>query len=652
MSREINLGIVAHVDAGKTTLTEWMLYRCGQLRAPGSVDAGSTQTDSLAIEKDRGISVQAASASMEWKDTGINLIDTPGHVDFIGEVERSLAALDAAVLIVSAAEGIQAQTEVLWDALRELKIPLIVFVNKADRAGVDLEALFAQLRSGFGVDLLPLNRVENAGDRQLRLIDLAAEEEDDFWEQALLCIADADDDIAERYLEGEEIPRKELCEKLPALVCERRVIPLIYGCAMQGMGVEMLLDAVCRYLVPPAGDADAPPSGVVYRVTHDASMGKAAHVRLFSGTLKNRGEVLLKRTGEMQKITQIRKFQGAKSFDAGILSAGGIAALYGLTDVRAGDVLGADDLLRECHLSTPLLTLQVIPQKEEDLTPLVEALRELSEEDPLLDAVFVREKREVHIRIAGKIQLEVVEALLKERYGLTVRFGDPSVIYKETPISSGYGYDAYTWPKPCWAIVKLLIEPLPRGSGFVWGGADVPNDRMFYRYQTHVEQSMPRCIEQGLRGWEVTDLRVSLVDGSHHTIHTHPMDFFVCTPMAFMNGLENCGTQLLEPMLFCRILGVPEESVGRIIGELIAMRGTFDSPVIHDGMASFEARVPMATSLDFPVRLATMTGGRAILRTRFDGYEPCPPGEGTDNPRRGLDPRDRSKWIMHAHRLL
>lgn len=638
----INIGILAHVDAGKTSLTEQVLYLSGETRKKGSVDEGTAQTDWLSIERQRGISVRTASVSLHWRGKGVNIIDTPGHVDFAGEVERSLSVLDGAVLVLSAIEGIQAHTEVLWDALQAKKIPTLLFVNKIDRAGCDLHNLFSVLRKKFSSHILPMEQVTEEGTRTCGLLPAS---EEIIYEG----LAEADDHWMEQYLEGVPQTMQSLSAGLKELTENQRVFPLYFGSMSTGVGAEQLLDAVCS-LFSEHGDVAAPLSGVVYQITHDKTMGKAAHIRLFGGVLRNRDEVFVPALGEPQKITQIRRFSGGRQTDLGVLEAGDIAAVYGLSGLRSGDAVGEYLEKNRYSLAAPLLKVGVFPPDPAQMTVLVAALRELSEEDPLMEVEWDAQEREASIHITGVIQLEVVASLLKERYGLESFFTKPVVIYKETPSKAGVGFEAYTMPKPCWAVVKFEIRPGPRGSGLVYS-AHVPNNKLYYRYQAHIETSLRESLKQGLYGWEVTDLEVRLVDGEHHTIHTHPLDFFVATPMALMNGLSNTGTTLLEPMTTARITA-PEDALSRVIGDVLAMRGTFDSPVVSEGSFTMEARLPVATSMDYGVTLAAATGGRSVLTTRFDGYEPVALELGATTRRRGVNPLDWEKWILSCRNAL
>ncbi|MBQ8027433.1 MAG: TetM/TetW/TetO/TetS family tetracycline resistance ribosomal protection protein, partial [Clostridia bacterium] len=297
-------------------------------------------------------------------------------------------------------------------------------------------------------------------------------------------------------------------------------------------------------------------------------------------------------------------------------------------------------------LRTPLITVQVIPKTPEQMPELRRACEILSGEDPLLQVQYVRMFNELHLRVMGTIQLEIIEELLQTRFNLSVSFGTPAIIYKETVSSRCEGFVAYTMPKPCWAVVEFLFEPMPRGYGVSYHGR-LPSNQCFYRYQSHIRTSFNSCLEQGLYGWEVTDFKCTLVGGEHHTIHTHPLDFFVCTPMAFMNGLSQIGSTVLEPLLKIRV-SAPEELSGKIFSEIIKMGGEYDTPVMRAGIATVEAIVPVATSMKFPERLATLSSGKAVLSQSFYGYRECRDGAEHISPRRGVNPLDRSKWILWA----
>lgn len=640
MKRKINIGILAHVDAGKTSLTEQLLFYGGALRSAGAVDLGTAQTDTLEVERMRGISVKTADAVLETETAVVNLIDTPGHADFISEVERALSVLDCAVLVVSAVEGVQAQTEVLLGAVQRLKLPCVAFVNKLDRAGSDFEAACASLSELLSDRaLLAVNRPAHEGTPEAAPV-LAA----DCLENAVVLAGD--EILLERYLAGEAV---DFPQTVRAAV-ENGAVPVLCGSSKTGAGCRELLDFLCA-CVPEAPQADGEFLARVFRVEHDKGLGKLAHVRVFSGSVAPRQSVCLPRCGAEEKVAGIRRPLGRRQADVPEAKAGDIAVLFGLSSVRAGDVLGRGALPRaESTLAVPLLTVKAEPETPAEITALAAALSALADEDPALRFEWVREKREIQLRIVGKIQLEILGALLLERYGLKARFSAPSVIYKETPSKTGEGYADYLAPKPCWAVLRFRIEPLPRGAGLVYESQASPA-RLLYRYQNHVETAVPEALLQGLFGWEVTDLKVTLLDGEHHHVHTHPLDFFVCTPMAIMDGLKNCGTTLLEPILRVRAVFDPALS-GRVIGLLQNARGTLLSQAVRGERQLLEAEVPAADSLELPVEFAKLTGGRGSLSAVFSHYAPCPPGFTAERERIGANPLDRAKYILEKRNAL
>ncbi len=643
----ITIGIVAHVDAGKTTLTEQLLCHGGALRQAGSVDRGTARTDFLSVERERGISVRASTAVLEYRGVELNLIDTPGHVDFAAEVERSLSVLDMAVLVVSAVEGIQAQTEILYEALCRAGVRVVFFLNKIDRTGSRWQEVAQEIREQFTPHIVVCSRVSGEETRECSAAACSFTEEE-FAAQVLDEVSAFDEGVMEQYLETGSVTPETLEQAFAGCVARGEIAPVLCGSSLLDIGVQELLDFLTRYGAPVKNREDGTLSGVVYQITHDKSMGRVAHVRLFGGNIQNRDTVSFHTPGsetvQQGKVSQIRRYSGGRAADIGEVSQGQVAALCGLSNAKVGDILGEASEIMGCRLTEPLLKVRVLPAGPEQLHPVLEAFRELDAEDPALQLEYYPEEQEMDVCVTGVVQLEILEALVRQRYGLSVTFSPPTVLYRETPSSAGRGVEAYTMPKPCWAIIELEIEPLPRGSGFVYE-AHVPNNQIFYRYQNHVKEALPRALRQGLYNWPVVDLKVSLVGGSHHTIHTHPLDFFLATPMAFMNGLVNTGSTLLEPIQTLRITA-QEEFSGKLIGDIIAMRGTFDTPVIRNGSVTLEARVPVKESLEYGVRIAALTGGRGVLSARFAGYEVCPEGMGATAKRHGVNPLDREKWIL------
>ena len=632
-----NIGIFAHVDAGKTTLSEQLLMHAGAIRRVGSVDEGTAHTDNLPVEQRRGISVKATCVSLNWRDTAINLIDTPGHVDFSAEVERSLWALDAAVVVVCAVEGVQPHTETLFQALKEQRIPTLFFLNKTDREGADTARVLAQIQR-----LLTPHAVSMAD------ADAVTE---------FVCAQD--DELLERYLSGEEFAPDFIHARLADMTRVTEACPVYAGSALRDEGIVPLLDAMVDFLPAPEVGSDGL-CGVVFASAQDRVLGRGVWVRLYAGALENRAPVTLPAgvdplTGEeklvQRKITQIRRVDGS---DAGSLMAGEIGVIYGLGDVKVGQVLGDEALLprrvEPGHLRTPLITVQVIPEKPEEMQNLRIACEALSAEDPLLQVRYAKALNELQLHVMGTIQLEIIQELLDTRFGMKVTFSKPAVIYKETIARPASGFVAYTMPKPCWAIMRFEIEPAPRGSGVTFKST-VPVRDILLRYQHQVEQALPLALHQGRLGWEVTDVNITLVDGNHHQFHTHPLDFIVATPWGIQDGLQRGGSTLLEPILEVRFL-LPPDCVGRVMSDVALMRGEVTHTETDADRVLMTALVPVATSVDYAATLASATSGRGSMSVKLHGYRDCPLELGATSARRSVDPLDTSKYILAARSAL
>ena len=636
-----NLGILAHVDAGKTTLTENMLFLSGSIKSVGNVNKGTSLSDKLEVEKKRGISVRASALSFRWQGVQINLIDTPGHVDFSSEVERSLRVLDGAILVLSAVEGIQAHTESIWNALEALEVPVILFINKIDRMGADSAGVLARLREEFSPDMVRLNQAENEGEGNAMVADLSADQHRELVE----IVAEKDDALLEKYLDGEQLELEVLRPTLATCVKKRCLFPVLCGSAKNSEGIEALLETIVTCFPDADTEGDRPVSGVVFRIEHDPKLGRIAGVRLYAGRLKNRDTVLNSTAGREEKITQIKTSFLNKYEDTGILHAGDIGFLCGMPEVQIGDVLGDPEPVPGNYaLSEPLLSVQVKPQNEADHFALAEALQQLSSEDPHLNFKWFNEERELHVNIMGVIQTEILTELLMSRFGIAAMFSDPTVIYKETPAQSGYGEESYTMPKPCWAIVSYLLEPGERGSGYSYA-SEVSVDRIKHRYQNEIAQTIPEALKQGIKGWEVTDLKITLTDGEDHVLHSRPGNFKLATNIAIMKGLTATGTTLLEPILTFRI-SAPEEFYGKVTTDIIHMRGRFEPAEMAGGNFVLKGRFPLATSMDYSIRLNSLTGGKAKFAINFEGYEECPDHLGAIREYKGISPLDRSKYIL------
>jgi len=646
----INIGVLAHVDAGKTTLTESFLFQSGVTKNMGNVDKGTAQTDFLAIEKERGISVRSAASTFFWKDVQINLIDTPGHIDFSAEVERTLGVLDTAILVVSAVEGVQAHTENIWLALKEHKIPTLIFINKIDRLEADTERVLEEIRTELTEDIVVLQESENEGEgEKVKTIDCWNRNK--IQEQTIESIANTDDAILEKYLNEDTVTFLELDKALKIAIHRFQLLPVLMGIAKNGSGIKDLLDAVVNYMPQAKGSIENTFSALVFRVDHDEKLGKVAGLRIFDGQISNRDLIVNATQKTEEKVSLIKRYQAGKLEDCSTVSAGDIAAICGLAETQVGDVLGSGNGVPEqVKLNSPLLTVKVSAQNEKDYPALAEALRILSVEDPALQFEWLREDKELHIRIMGWIQIQVLEEILETRFKIKAKFDDPSVIYKESPKKSAEGFARYWMPKPCWAIIKLKIEPGEAESGLVYESLVGVND-VKQKYQKEVERTISRALKQGPKGWEVTDLKITFIAGEDHEVHSRPGDFSIATPMAIMDGLVNSGTKFLEPYLWYSIKA-PDDLLGAITSDIIQMRGSFESPKIEDGKFFLEGLVPVASSMDFPVRLSSRSGGKAKIKTRFHSYKECTDEQGVIRPYKGISPLDEAKYILKARKAI
>lgn len=656
-----NIGIVAHVDAGKTTITEQLLYQSGCSRILGSVDKGTTHTDSLDIEKQRGISVKAAEIDLTYKKTNIHVIDTPGHIDFSSEVERSIGVLDGAIVVLSSVEGVQPQTEVYFNALKELNIPSIFFINKLDRIGASTSRTINDMKKLLTKDLVPLQLVYeknnefivcNLFNKENYAKNISEIKEDDLkqlLEDIIEILGNYNEDFLNQFFDG-TLNLGMINEEISLQAIKGKIYPVLYGTALRGEGIQELLDGILNYLPPPKDLDDCELSAIVYKISHNKTLGKIAHLKIFSGSITTRDDIFNVTTGKSEKITIIKKIINQKQIDVKSASSSDLVMVSGLS-CSTYDILGSKTYIPTLQtITTPLLTLRIYSKIQEDYIALVDALTLLQEEDPLLNMQWIKEKKEIHLRIMGKIQIEYIEAILMERFNLQVIFGPPSVIYKETPIAIGYGESRYTMPKPCWAIVEFLIEPLPRGTGIIYESR-VRTEKVKIKYQREIEDNLVQILSQGIYGWPVTDIKITFTYGEDHVMHSRSGDFATSAAMGIMRGLNEIGTTLLEPIIKFRIT-VPENVGGRVLNDIIKMRGSFETPFIHNGTFTIEGKMPVSTSLEYPGDLGKISSGKGIMTTGFSGYEPCSLEIGSIRERIGVNPLDRAKYILYVRNAL
>jgi len=651
MQNIINIGIVAHVDAGKTSITENILYKADAIRTKGSVDSGSTVTDSLDIERKRGISVKAASTSFKWNNITINLIDTPGHADFTAEVERCLTVLDAAILVISAVEGVQSHTYALWDALQNMNIPTIIVVNKIDRQGADFINVLEELKSELKINTFAIQSPENEGQNNADIISL--------WKNSdLMCdasgiknlaienLAETNEEVLEMYLDGNLPDNNTMLKMMKDSFVNGTINPVFITVAKNDIGTTELLNGITNFINPKQYNTDNDFAAFVYKVEHSPKLGRLAHIKVFSGSVKPRETIFNSTLKTENKVAQIKKTFTQKYEDITILKAGDVGILSGLTDVVAGNILGNSNLIpKQTVIQQPVLSVQVKPLSDEHFNALADALQLLNIEDPALNFIRYNDEKELHITLMGSVQMEILESIIDERFNIKCEFSEPTVIYKETPVKQAEGFAEYTMPKPCWAVIKFKIEPGEPCSGIIYK-SEVSVDKIARKYQNEIEETIPKALQQGIKGWEVTDIKITLTDGENHEIHSRPGDFILATPMAIMDGLKNSNTQLLEPVFNFEIKA-PEEMLGSIASDLTNMRADFANPEFNNEKFILKGSVPVATSMDYSIKLNSATSGKGKIKLSFGGYRKCSDEQGVIRPYKGVNPLDRSQWILH-----
>jgi ribosomal protection tetracycline resistance protein len=630
--KTLNLGILAHVDAGKTSLTERLLYNAGVIGQIGSVDQGSTQTDSLALERARGITIKAAVVSFGVGDVTVNLIDTPGHPDFIAEVERVLNVLDGAVLVISAVEGVQAQTRVLMRTLRRLGIPTMIFVNKVDRSGARNEPLVREIASKLSTDIVILSRVDRLGTRSASVRPLGRA--DPAHVDALTeLLAGSDDEMLADYLDGTAMPYASLRRRLAEQTRRGRTFPVLFGSALTGAGTDSLAEALTELLPADAGDADGPLSGSIFKIERGRAGQKLAYARLFSGTLRIRDRLRFGHDHE-GKITDIRVFDDGTDEQRTSVAAGQIAKLSGLVRVQIGDAIGIPARRAEPAFAPPTLESVVTSEDPARQGALHAALSLLAEQDPLINLRQDPQTGEVFLSLYGEVQKEVIQATLADDFGIRASFLNSTVICIERPIGVGQAVQYIdTPPNPYLATVGLRIEPGAIGSGVSYAVAGERRGTMPPAFFTAVEETVPLALQQGRFGWQVTDCVVTLTHTGYwpRQSHAHAVfdksmsstagDFRDLTRVVLRQALNQAGTTVLEPVSRFR-LEVPAETLGPILPALARLGAVPHSPAVEGDLGVVVGDIPAAEVHALTTMLPGLTRGEGVLESNFDHYEP------------------------------
>jgi elongation factor G len=669
-----NIGIIAHIDAGKTTVTERILYYTGLTHRLGNVDEGTTVTDFMDQERERGITIQSAAITTSWREHQINIIDTPGHIDFTAEVQRSLRVLDGGVVVFDGVAGVEPQSETVWRQANRYGVPRICFVNKMDRLGADYWRAIDSIRKRLDanpvpvqvpigresdfcgvVDLIEQKAVVycDADHDDPRVTDVpedlqaeVARRRDELVEK----LAELDDEMAIRYLEGEELPAGDLHATLRRLTLEGQVVPVLCGTALRNKGVQLLLDAVIDYLpspldVPPMmgknvvteelvgcePDLEAPTAALVFKISTDPYMGRLAYFRVYSGAVR-RGETLLNtHSGQRERIGRLVRMHADRREEVDEIRAGDIGAVLGLKATTTGETLAAEErpvALEQITFPAPVLELAIEPRTKADQDKLALALQRLLEEDPTLKIRHDERLGQTVLAGMGELHLDVVLDRLRREFGVFTNVGRPQVAYYETitqPAQAEGRLVKQTGGHGQFAVVELKVEPLPAGGGFVFenkvvGGA-VPR-QFISAVEAGVREAMGRGV---LADQPMVDMKVSLVDGKAHEVDSSERAFATAASMALRKAVSQAQPILLEPIMRVEVVA-PDDYTGDVIGDLSARQASISGIESRNGSGqSIQADVPLAAMFGYATSLRSRTQGRGTFVMEFDHYAPISP---------------------------
>ncbi|MFI5707478.1 GTP-binding protein [Kribbella sp. NPDC051620] len=654
------MGILAHVDAGKTSLTERLLYAAGVIDEVGSVDDGSTQTDSLALERQRGITIKSAVVSFALDDVTVNLIDTPGHPDFIAEVERALSVLDGAVLVISAVEGVQAQTRVLMRTLHRLRIPTLIFVNKLDRRGAQQTELLKSIADRLSAGVIAMGEATSLGSPGAGFTPYRRDDSG-FLQTLIEVLAVHDDQLLTTYVENEAaLSYDVLWAKLADQTQRALVHPVYFGSAITGAGTDELIAAIRELLPAAEGDVDGPVSGSVFKVERGRAGEKIAFVRMFSGAIRTRDRLRFRGDRE-SKVTSISVFDGGSVLTRPEVTAGQIGKLWGLGEIQIGDVIGVGASSSEsAYFAPPTLETVIAPVRPSDKGNLQVALSQLAEQDPLINLRQDDLRQETFVSLYGEVQKEVIQTTLAGEFGIDVTFRETTTICIERLAGVGTAVEFNKQdPNPFLATVGLRVEPAPVGEGVSFR-LEVELGSMPYAFIKAVEETVYETLQQGIHGWQIPDARVVMTHSGYSArqSHAHAVfdksmsstagDFRNLTPLVLMTALREAGTTVYEPMHHFQ-LEIPTDTTRGVLAALTRLRAIPQVPALGTETSVLEGEIPAAAVYQLEQQLPGLSRGEGVLESSFERYQPVT-GPIPDRPRTDNDPLNRRDYLLHVLR--
>lgn len=670
LNRVRNIGIAAHIDAGKTTTTERILFYSGMVHKIGEVHEGTAVTDWMVQERERGITITAAAITTSWRDHKINIIDTPGHVDFTIEVERSMRVLDGVIAVFCSVGGVQPQSETVWRQADRYKVPRIVFVNKMDRTGANFYKVYGQIRERLRSNAVPIQLPIGSEDTFKGIVDLVkmkayiyndeigkdiseveipqdlVEIANEYRTKLVESVAETDDILTEKYLEGEDLTETEIRNGLRQGTINGTIVPMVCGSAFKNKGVQLLLDAVIDYLPSPIevqaiqgqlldgtevtrpSDDEAPMSALAFKIMADP-YGRLTFVRVYSGVISKGSYVLNPSKGKKERISRLIVLKADDRIEVDELRAGDLGAVLGLKDTFTGDTLCDDKepvILESLFIPEPVISVAVEPKTKQDMEKLSKALQSLSEEDPTFRVMVDPETNQTVISGMGELHLEILVDRMLREFKVEANVGAPQVAYRETirkPVRAEGKFIRQSGGKGQYGHVVIELEPTEPGTGFEFVskivGGSVPKE-----YIGPSEQGMKEACESGiLAGYPVIDLKATLVDGSFHDVDSSEMAFKIAGSMAIKEAVMKASPVLLEPMMKVEV-EVPEDFIGTIIGDLNSRRGQIEGQASEQGIAKVSSKVPLAQMFGYATDIRSKTQGRGVFTMEFSHYEEVP----------------------------
>lgn len=635
MRKEIkNIGIFAHVDAGKTTLTEQLLFHSNTIRTLGKVDDGNTVTDQMSLERERGISIQSTPVSFDYKDVKVNIIDTPGHVDFVAEVERSMLALDGAVLVVSAKEGVQSHTRLLYRTLKKRQVPTLIVVNKIDRMGVDIEAVLDEIKGNLSEQLFCVNYPNVIESRDASIKRCLLTMDDEQMDDIVMSI----EPLMVEYLENNKLEEYRIKDVLLSEVRKSNWHPLCFASAMHGVGIDEILDSIVTWL-PSFATKHHHQSGIVFKVKRNHVKTKEVMVKLTGGSIKYKGML-----GD-DKITSIKRFTKGSTEYVGELFPGDIAVLTGAHALSTGDVFGDQPPVVAPNITKATLQVSIKAQRATERVKLLDALEVLTEEDPYVTYLINELNQSISMQICGLVQLEIIKETLKRRFNVDIEFSVPKPIYYERVNASSSATMGITERSPFYAGIGFSI----RANGLMEGTtfrSEISNGFLRQPYQNAVKDGAFAHLSQGLKGWEIVDLDITFDDFSYDSVMSTPKDYRELAPLVVFEAIKKVGTHLLWP-LYNFTLILPIEHLGRGLRDVSRMCGVYQEPELTESMAIITGKIPVEKCMDYHVELMNYTSGLGVFETSYGGYEKAPDGVEAQRDFFKVDPANKGNYILN-----